>query len=147
MWVLRAGQVGMGGETKDELGFSCMRLAGRYVLLRWLFVRRQSSHPPLRLQQGLITAQGGTTLMRVMAAITDITLIVISDTWPPHRAGSAAWRKCRRAVLPTPMPASGRALRPWRHPAGSGHRTSSPRRADISAAIPPAAVARGAPGS
>jgi hypothetical protein len=80
-----------------------MRLAGRFVLLRWHFVRRQSSHRPLRLQQGLITAQGGTTLMRVMAAITDITLIVISDTWPAHRAGSAAWRKCRRAASATAM--------------------------------------------
>jgi hypothetical protein len=39
-----------------------MRLAGRFVLLRWHFVRRQSSHQPLRLQQGLIPAQGGTTL-------------------------------------------------------------------------------------
>src|SRR6266851_2620798 len=124
-----------------------MRLAGRFVLLRWLFVRRRSSHRPLRLQQGLITAQGGTTLMRVMAAINDITLIVISDTWPAHRAGSAAWRKCKRAVLPTPMPASGRALRPWPHQAGSVHRTSSPKRADISAAIPPAAAGFGAPGS
>src|SRR5216684_30046 len=90
-----------------------MRLAGRFVLLRWLFVRRRSSHRPLRLQQGLITAQGGTTLMRVMAAINDITLIVISDTWPAHRAGSAAWRKCKRAVLPTPM-AAGSGKRQFR---------------------------------
>jgi hypothetical protein len=46
-----------------------MRLAGRFVLLRWHFVRRQSSHRSLRLQQGLTTAQGG-TLMRGMLAIT-----------------------------------------------------------------------------
>jgi len=83
-----------------------MRLVGRFVLLRWHFVRRQSSHRPLRPQQGLTTAQGGTTLMRVLAAITDITLIVISGTWPAPRAGSAAWRKCRRGASPTPMPAS-----------------------------------------
>jgi hypothetical protein len=46
-----------------------MRLAGRFVLLRWRFVRRQSSHRSLRLQQGLITAKGG-MLMRGMLAIT-----------------------------------------------------------------------------
>src|SRR5260370_2731293 len=95
-----------------------MGRGGRVGLLRWFFVRRRSSHRPLRLQQGLITAQGGTTLMRVMAAINDITLIVISDTWPAHRAGSAAWRKFKPADLPTPMPASGRALRPLPHQAG-----------------------------
>ena len=61
-----------------------MRLAGRFVLLRWHFVRRQSSHRPLRLQQGLTTAQGG-TLMRVMLAITwggttHIVIIIIIGT-------------------------------------------------------------------
>jgi hypothetical protein len=46
-----------------------MRLAGRFVLLRWHFVRRQSSHQPLRLQQGHTTAQGG-MLTRITVAIT-----------------------------------------------------------------------------
>jgi hypothetical protein len=46
-----------------------MRIAGRFVLQRWRFVRRQSSHRPLRLQQDLTTAQGG-MLMPVMLAIT-----------------------------------------------------------------------------
>jgi hypothetical protein len=94
-----------------------MRLAGRFVLLRWHFVRRQSSHRPLRLQQGLTTAQGG-TLMRVMLAITwggttHIVIIIIIGTWHADRVGSAAWRKCKRAVLPIPMP----ALRPVQLPA------------------------------
>src|SRR5450755_2157860 len=110
-----------------------MRLAGRFVLLRWHFVLRQSSHRPLRLQQGLTTAQGG-TLMRAMLAITwgGTTPIIIIGTWHADRVGSAAWRRSKRAVLPTPMP----ALRPvqlpveWACPAGSVRRTSSPKPAD-----------------
>src|SRR3984893_2207679 len=128
-----------------------MRLAGRFGLLRWHFVRRQSSHRPLRLRQGLTTAQGG-TLTRVMLAITwggTTLIIIIIGTWHADRVGSAAWRKCKRAVWPIPMP----ALRPvqlpvaWPRPAGSDHRTSSPKRAATSAAIPPAAAGFGAPGS
>src|ERR1700737_5644279 len=101
-----------------------MRLAGRFVLLRWPSVRRQSSHRPLRLQQGLTTAQGG-TLMRVTLAITwggtTLIIIFIIGIWHADRVGSAAWRKCKRGVLPTPMP----ALRPvqlpvaWPRPGGS----------------------------
>src|SRR5713101_1381007 len=128
-----------------------MRLAGRFVLLRWHFVRRQSSHRPLRLQQGLTTAQGG-TLMRVMLAITwggTTHIVIIIGTWHADRVGSAAWRKCKRAVLPIPMPALRLVQLPvaWPRPAGSDHRTSSPKRAGTSAAIPPAAAACGAPGS
>jgi hypothetical protein len=72
-----------------------MRLVGRFVLLRWHCVRRQSSHQPLRLRQDLTTAQGG-TLTRVMRAIitsNGTTLTVIIGTWHAHRAGSAAWHK------------------------------------------------------
>jgi len=73
-----------------------MRFAGRFMSLRWYCVRRHSSLQPLRLQQGLITAQGG-TLMRVTRAITPggTTVIVIIGTSRARRAGMPAWRKCR----------------------------------------------------
>jgi hypothetical protein len=85
----------------------------RFMLLRWHCVWRQSSFQPLRLRQDLITAQGG-MLTRITPAIIpaisrdDITVIV-TPTSRVFRAGSAAWRKCVRAALPTPMRASGQA--------------------------------------
>jgi hypothetical protein len=69
-----------------------MRLVGRFVLLRWHCVRRQSSPQPLRLRQDLTTARGG-TLTRIMRAIitsNGTTLIAIIGTWHVRRAGSAA---------------------------------------------------------
>src|SRR6267142_7208102 len=124
-----------------------MRPASRFVLLRWQFVRRQSSHRLLRLQRGLITTAQGGTLTCITASGT--TLIVIIGTWRAYRAGSAASRKWARRASPTPTPAFPRVLLPaaWPHRAGSVHRTLSPRRADTSAAIPPAVAACGAHGS
>jgi hypothetical protein len=71
-----------------------MRPASRFVLLRWQFVRRQSSHRLLRLQQDLTTTAQGGTLTRITLAITPsgtmLTGIIIIGTWPACRAGSAA---------------------------------------------------------
>jgi hypothetical protein len=90
------------------------------ALVRSHFVRRQSSLQSLRLQparllQGLIiTAQGG-SLTRIMPAITrgattiggttPIVTIVATGTSRAPRVGSAAWRKCTAAALPTAMSA------------------------------------------
>ena len=63
------------------------------------------------------------------------------------RAGMPAWRKCRRAALPIPMPALRRALIPAARQADLVHPTSSPKRAVTSAATPRAAAACGARGS
>ena len=143
--------------TEDRIWFSWLRSAGRFagalpILSRWHCVRRQSSARSPRLQQGLTTAHRGTP-MHIMPAITSggttpIVTTAIIVTSRADRAGTPAWRKCRREAWPIPMPALRRAL-PASPPrlADSVHRTSSPKRAATSAAIPRAAPACGAPGS
>ena len=77
--------------------------------LRWHCVRLPSSYPPLRLRHGLITAQGGMPAAitpAIMHGITPIiVIIIVTGIWRGSRAGSAAWRRCRRAALPIPKQA------------------------------------------
>src|SRR5437588_358020 len=72
---LHAGEIG--GLKEDRVWFSWLRFAGR--LLRWHCVRRQSPYLPLRLQQGLTTAQRGTSMHvtpNIMPDGTTVTAII-----------------------------------------------------------------------
>lgn len=157
--------------TKDRVWFSWLRSAGRLegalpILPHWRCVRRPSSDRSPRLLQDLITASTGTPTS-AMSAITlsPTTLtrgIMLSDATMPlvaiatsraRRAGMPAWRKCRRGVSPTAMPASAmpvlhQAAIPavWPVQADSVRRVSSPKRAVTSEATRRAAAASGAPG-
>ena len=106
-FVRRRAQRGIGGAAEDQVCVSCLRRAGRFVSSRWHCVQLPSSFSSLPLQRGPTMAQGGMP-GPITPAITPsgITPIVICDTPPASRTGTAALPECRRAGLRTATPAS-----------------------------------------
>jgi len=159
LWVEALMVDGDGGcVTKDRVWFSWLRSTGRsagslLVLLQWHCVRQRSSARSPRLPRNLTTASAGRltrgTSPVTPAGTTPIVTPVIIAASRADRAGTPAWRKCRRGALRIAMPAWHRAPLPaaWHHRADSVHRTSSPKRAVSLAAIRRGVAACGAPGS
>ena len=113
------GPMGSGGvkRIEYEYGSVVLRFAGRFVLSRWRCVRRQWSRrvsgfgkvSPRRSGRHRIMRASRRRIVRRRASLSCI--VAITGTSRAHRAGSAAWRRCRRAALPTPRPAVDRTPR------------------------------------